>query len=477
MPRPVLTVLGRDEVLEVHGRALDLLGRVGVRFEDRGVAEILLDAGAEERGGRVLIREEMVGEALESAPEKIDLYDRDGRWVAALGEGALIFNPGSAAIKMLDYGAVEPRTPTLEDLRNLVLVVENLDFIEAQSTALVPADVPVGVRDAVRLYPILRYSRKPVVTGAFTVENLPLMLEMIKVVREDAWRRPFTIFDACPSPPLSWSRVTSRNVVDLAAAGVPSEIVSMPGLGATAPVTVAGAVAQHHAEVLSGVVLAQAVSKGAPVIYGGSPALMHPRHGTPLIAAPEALLTSLAYRDLARFLGLPTHTYMGLSDSKLVDYQAGAEEAYTALAAVLAGFDVISGPGMLEFESLQSLEKLVLDNEVCGMVKRISRGFGLSVDEVATEVVEETVLKRGGNYLPHPHTRKHLRKEVHTPRLWDSTPRSRWGGRGAYDEAHDTVTKLLKEGTRHELNPETLTELNKVYEKLWKKVDSKPKYV
>lgn len=477
MPRPTLTVLSRDEALEIHGRALSLLSRVGVKFEDPEVAKILLDAGATESNGRVVMPEEMVSEALRNAPKKIDLYDRDGRRVATLGDGALIFNPGSAAIKILDYGAAEPRTPTLEDLRNLVVVVENLDFIEAQSTALVPGDAPMEIRDAVRLYPILRYSRKPIVTGAFTVENMSVMLEMLKAVREDAWKRPFTIFDACPSPPLSWSKVTSRNVVDLAAVGVPSEIISMPGLGATAPVTVAGAIVQHHAEVLSGVVLAQAASKGAPVIYGGSPTLTHPRFGTPLIVAPEPLLISLAYRDLARFLDLPAHTYMGLSDSKLVDYQAGAEEAYSALAAALAGFDVVSGPGMLEFESVQSLEKLVLDNEVCGLVKRVSRGFGLSLDEVATEVIEETVLRRGGNFLPHQHTRKYLRREVHIPRIWDSTPRSRWGGGSVYDEAHDAVTKLLEEGARHELSPEVLAELNKVYEKLWRKAGSEPKYI
>lgn len=477
MPKPSLTILSRDEALEIHSRALDLLSRVGVKFEDPEVANILLEFGATRNNGRILIPEEIVSEALKKTPKKIDLYDRDGKRVATLGDGALVFNPGSAAIRILDYGAVEPRTPTLEDLRNLVIVVESLDFIEAQSTALVPSDAPIEIRDAVRLYPILRYSRKPIVTGAFTVENMPAMLEMLKVVREDAWRRPFAIFDACPSPPLSWSKVTSRNIVDLARAGVPSEIVSMPGLGATAPVTVAGATTLHHAEVLSGIVLAQSVSKGAPVIYGGSPTLMHPRFGTTLIVAPESVLVSLAYRDLAKFFGLPTHTYMALSDSKLVDYQSGAEEAYSALLATLAGFDVVSGPGMLEFESVQSLEKLVLDNEVCGLMKRIQKGFEMGINEIATEVIEETVLRKGGNFLLHPHTRKYLRKDVHIPSVWDSTPRSRWSKRSVYDEAHIAVVKLLKDGTHHELSPDVLNELNKIYEELWMKAGSKPKYV
>ncbi len=477
MPKPTLTLLSRSEASEIHNEAVKLLSKVGIKFEDPEVAKILINAGSLEKGGRVLIPEELVFEALKNVPKRLELYDRDGRKVATLGDGALLFNPGSAAIKILDYNSREPRTPTLEDLKNLVVLVENLDYIDAQSTALVPGDVPIEIRDAVRLYPILKYSRKPIITGAFTVENLPMMLNMLKAIREDAWKRPFAIFDVCPSPPLSWSKVTSRNVIDLAKAGVPVEIISMPGLGGTAPATVAGAVLQHHAEVLSGIVLTQLVSKGAPVIYGGSPTLTHPRYGTAVIVAPESILISLAYKDLAKYLDLPTHTYMGLSDAKLVDYQAGAEEAYSSLAAALSGFDVISGPGMLEFESVQSLEKLVLDNEVCGLVKRLSKGFDLSLEYLAFDVIEDVVLRKSGNFLLHPHTRKYVRKEIHLPNVWDVMPRSRWSGRSVYEEAHEVVLKLLKDGRRSELSGEVLKDLNVVYEQLWRKVGLTPTYV
>jgi trimethylamine--corrinoid protein Co-methyltransferase len=473
VPRPVLTVLSVEEAKEVHAKALELLESVGVHFEDKEVAKILLEQGAVEREGRVLIPEEMVKEALKNAPKRVELYDRDGRKVATLGDSAGVFNPGSAAIKILDYGALEPRTPVMEDLKKLAILVENLQYIDAASTALVPGDVPLEVRDVVRLYPLVKYTRKPIVTGAFTIENLPLMLDLIKAVREDAWKRPFTIFDVCPSPPLSWSSVTSRNLVDLAERGVPAEIVSMPGLGTTSPVTIAGALIQHHAEVLSGIVLAQTVSKGAPVIYGGSPLLSHPRYGTPLITAPEAILVSLAYRDLARMLDLPTHTYMGLSDSKLVDYQAGAESSYSSLIATLAGFDVISGPGMLEFESAFSLEKLVLDNELVGLVKRIGRGFDLDLDEAASVIVETISTKRG-NYLLHPHTRRMIRREVHIPRIWDETPRSKWSRRDLYAEAHEEVKRILKEGRISPLEPEVQAEVDRRYIDIFRRVGAQP---
>ncbi|MCC6059043.1 MAG: trimethylamine methyltransferase family protein, partial [Thermofilum sp.] len=104
MARPRLLVLDRDEADAVHSDALSLLGEVGVRLESREVEKLLLDAGCTLRGGRVLVPEELVREALAKAPKRIELYDRDGRRVSTLGEGALVFNPGSAAIKLLDFG-------------------------------------------------------------------------------------------------------------------------------------------------------------------------------------------------------------------------------------------------------------------------------------------------------------------------------------------------------------------------------------
>lgn len=472
MPRLSLFVLSRDEVEEVHGDALRLLESVGVFFEDKSVEKILTDNGMELRGGRVLIHEGAVREALRKAPKEITLYDRDGRLVATLGEGRTVFNPGSAAIRILDYGSREPRNPTLTDLRNLVVLVDALPGFKAQSTALVPSDVPSEVRDAERLYVVLKYSSKPVVTGAFTIENLPLMVEMLGAVREDYSAKPFAVFDVCPTPPLSWSSVTSRNLVDLARLGVPAEIVSMPGLGGTSPVTVYGALVQHHAEVLSGLVLSQLVRSGAPVIYGGSPTVIHPYFGTALITAPEAVLVALAYRDLARHFSLPVHAYLGLSDSKSVDFQAGAEAAYTAVLAALAGFDVASGPGMLEFESVQSLEKLVLDNEVCLIAERVARGF--DVDGEAVEVAREVVLEKRGNFFAHKHTRLKYRSELHLPRVWDVGSRARNGRAPLLEWAHSEVERILREHTPPVLDEDRLARLDNVRARLWARVGGKP---
>ena len=234
---------------------------------------------------------------------------------------------------------------------------------------------------------MLKLSRKPVVTGAFTIEGVHDMKRMLDVVLGDASRKPYAIFDVCPSPPLKWSRLTSQNLIDCARYGLPVEVIPMPILGATGPVTVAGSLVQHHAEALSGIVLAQLARKGTPVIYGGSPCLLDMRSGAPLISAPESLLVALAYVDLAKWLGLPCHAYMALGDSPLVDYQCGVESMVGATLAALKGVNVVSGPGMLGGENVFSLEKLVFDDDACGYALRMARGFGLGPEELAVEVI------------------------------------------------------------------------------------------
>jgi len=458
--------LSRSDAEEIHAEALRVLSTIGVFFEDKGVEEIVVRAGGVRRDGRVLLPESLVEDSLKTVPRRIRLYDRDGNLVAVLGEGARVFNPGSAAIRILDYGATEPRSPTLADLKNLVVLADALQGLKAQSTALVPADVPAEVRDVVRLYVVLKYSSKPVVTGAFTVENLPLMVEMLASVREDYAEKPFAVFDVCPTPPLSWSTITSRNLVDLARLNAPAELIPMPSLGATSPVTIYGALVQHHAENLSGIAISQAVRPGAPVIYGGSPTMIHPYYGTASITSPEAVLISLGYRDLARLLDLPTHTYMALSDSKQVDYQAGAEAAYTAVVASLAGFDVVSGAGMLEYESVQSLEKLVLDNEAVMVAGRLTRGFDR--DPAATQALAEGVLEKRGNFLALKHTRQNYRKEIRIPSVWDLEPRARAARQALLEKAHAAVQEILSTHAPKLLEGDQLEKLDNVLAKLYR---------
>jgi trimethylamine--corrinoid protein Co-methyltransferase len=173
---------------------------------------------------------------------------------------------------------------------------------------------------------------------------------------------------------------------------------------------------------------------------------------------------------MARLVELPAHTYMAISDAKAPDFQAGAEAGFTAALAALASFDVVSGPGMLEFESAQSMEKLVLDNEVCGIARRLARGFSVSPGDAV--VIRDVVLSRRGNFLAHKHTLANLRREVHLPRVWDAEPAARRdllgvGARGGGAAAEGARAALSSRGDR-------LEALDKVRAELWRRVGAAP---
>jgi trimethylamine--corrinoid protein Co-methyltransferase len=225
--------------------------------------------------------------------------------------------------------------------------------------------------------------------------------------------RPRAVFDVCPSPPLSWSELGCRALIDLARAGVPAQMVSMPLAGGAAPVTLIGSVVQHAAECLSGIAIHQLAKPGAPIVWGGAPAILDMRSGTTPMGAVETAMIDAAYAQVGRGLGLPTHTYLVGSDAKLVDAQAGMESAWGAVIAALGGVDLVSGAGMLDTLLCQSAEKLVVDAEAIASALRLVRGIGTPTETLAT--ASFAAAGPEGRFLELPETRKLFRTEQHIP--------------------------------------------------------------
>jgi trimethylamine--corrinoid protein Co-methyltransferase len=203
----------------------------------------------------------------------------------------------------------------------------------------------------------------------------------------------------------------------------------MPLSGFMSPVTLVGTLIQHTAETLSGIVISQLAKPGTPVLYGGSPAIFDVRYETTPMGAIGTMMIDCAYNEIGKYLGLPTQAYIGLSDSKMLDAQAGLESSMGATLAALAGINNVSGPGMLDFESCFSLEKLVVDNEICGMALRLLRGIEPKDDFPALPLFEE--MMREQHLLISEHTMRHLKEEIHFPGpVIDRANRSRWKEEG-----------------------------------------------
>ena len=445
--RPRVSLFSSVDVESVLQDAFDVLSKTGVLVENHDAQLLLREGGAVEAGGRFRIPEAMARRALATVPARIELFDREGAPAMDLGGDRVHFDPGSAAIHLFDARSGRRRAIGTGDVVRFARLVDGLPNYAAQSTALTPGDVPGDVADRYRLYLILRCAQKPVVTGTFRKDGFAPMRELLLAVRgsdAELRRRPLAIFDCCPSPPLKWSDLTGQALVDCAHSGIPAELVSMPLTGATSPVTLREAIVQQCAENLSGVVIHQQAGPGSPIVWGGSPAAVDMRHGTTPMGAVETMMINLGSSQVGKRLGLPTHAYMGLSDSKCPDYQAGLESGIGTILAALAGIYVVSGPGMLDFEICQSFEKLLLDHDACGMALRLVRGIERREGDAVSliqQVVDST------EFLSHPHTREHWREEltVASPLVARDTYGD-WEARGApwaHEQAEKEVERRL----------------------------------
>jgi trimethylamine--corrinoid protein Co-methyltransferase len=451
--RPTLRFLEEEAVCGIVTEARRILEEIGVFVEHGKAGDLLTAAGARKGdGGRMRIGPDIVDRALETAPSEVVLYDRYGKNPVHIGGDSVNFDPGSAAIKVYDFAANRVRPSTTEDCILFSRLTDRLPAMALQSTCVVPSDVPLEEADRVRLYQALRNGTKAVITGTFKEASFEIMRRMLVCLRgsrEALREKPLAIFDCCPSPPLNWSELTCDALVRCAEEGIPAELVSMPLTGATSPVTLVGAVTQHTAENLSGVVIHQLAGSGSPIIYGGSPSAFDMRQGTTPMGAVETMMIDAAYAQVGKHLGLPTHAYMGLSDAKTPDYQAGLESGCGAVLAALAGVNMVSGPGMLDFESCQSLEKLVLDNEACAMALRAVRGIDPHDGDDLAGVMRQGIAAE--QFLNLDHTRKRFRGEFYFPGMViDRSVGDMWEAQGkktAAQRAHEEVGRLLaKEG-------------------------------
>ncbi|MGW8143688.1 MAG: trimethylamine methyltransferase family protein [Anaerolineales bacterium] len=482
--KPAFRVLPDDLIPRVIDEAIDLLNSPGIMVGSPEATELLYSSGADvdRNHGIVKIPEGIISKSLESVPKEFSLYDADGSAAVNYAGDEVHFDPGSSGVNILDSDTLEHRPSTTNDLVNIVKISELLDEYDAQSTAVICHDVPEEIGDFYRLYIVLLLSKKPIVTGAFSNNTTQVMFELLRTSAgnsSDWTEKPRAIFDVCPSPPLNWTDFGSQNLIDLARAKIPAQIVSMPLSGAAAPVTLIGSIVQHAAECLSGIAIHQLANPGAPIVWGGAPASFHMREGTTSIGAPETSLLVSGYAQVGKFLNLPTHAYLTATDSKLVDAQAGMESASSTLVGALSGINMVSGAGMLDFLACQSLEKIVIDAEAIAFAKRFLDGIGLYTESLAKEHYEN--FEFPGNFLAQDLTRKLYKRVQYMPsEIIDRGSLRAWKQKGSaeiFTRARNRVAELLGSYEHLEIPSEIEQELHKIVSILAREagMDSLPK--
>jgi trimethylamine--corrinoid protein Co-methyltransferase len=466
--QPRLSLLTQDLIERIVDEAYQLLLKPGIKVQNEEARKLLFDAGAQVDEETMVVRipAQIAKAALNTVPRTFQLFDYDGNPTVEYGGDKVQFDPGSSGISVLDPDTLEQKTAETADLIRLLKVAEQLPQYDAQSTAVVCHDVPKEIHDLYRLYLVLLHSKKPIVTGAFSNKTVQFMIDMLAIMSggvDNLRTKPRAVFDVCPSPPLIWSNFGSGNLMVLARMGVPAEIVSMPLAGAAAPVTLLGAVTQHAAECLAGITIHQLAHAGSPIVWGGAPAIFDMRKGGTPMGAVETAMIDSSYAQVGKYLGVPTHAYMGATDSKRLDMQAGIESGVTAMIGALSGINMISGSGMLDFLLCHSAEKLVIDAEGVAMAQRMLQGMKIHTETLATGFYEGVNFK-GGDFLKQKITMQLFQKEQNMPSaIIDRDSIRGWKAGGSldtFDRAKIRVKELLASYRRPELDPDQVSQLH-----------------
>jgi trimethylamine--corrinoid protein Co-methyltransferase len=452
-----LTLWDGESCRRIHDATVHVLSTTGVEVLAEEGRAALAGVGAEVCGTRVRIREGLVEAAIASAPTVWQVPARGPVSGLELRLGNVYFGTGSDCIYVRDVTEGR-RRGTMADVREMAALCErmaNMDFV--MSMAL-PHDVPQVVDDLAQLAAMLEGTRKPILMSPRTGEVIGTMKRMA----EWCGAGESLMVYGMPAPPLTHDADGVGKIIACAEHGVPLVYASAPCCGTTAPASVAAGVVVSNAEVLSGLVLHQAVREGAPFVYGCGLDVLNMRTMVAAYCLPESLLGLQAMSDLARLYGLPSFSYAGMSDSKTLDEQWALEAAFTALTGALSRATLLHDVGYLESGLQSSLDSIVLGDELVGYARAFMDGVRVDDETLALEEIE--AVGPGGNHLARPYTRRHFR-EFWRPGLLDQSVHDRWQAGGALtlaDRVRARVEELRGEGPVFALPPETRRKLEQL---------------
>jgi trimethylamine--corrinoid protein Co-methyltransferase len=439
--------MDREQCERIHQASLEILRHTGVRVYHEEAIALLVDAGClVSDGNLVRIPPGLVEWALSQAPSTIALCDR-GSSVASvrLSPGECNFGPGSDCPNYLDPRDGARRRFTVVDLEACVRLADALPEISFLMSMGIPRDYR-GNAYRRQYATLIEGSKKPVVFVCNDGADCRAITSAAAAVaggREQLRLNPTLLLYSEPTTPLSQSTTATEKLLFMAQEGLPIVHSPAPMMGSTAPVTLAGGLALGNAEVLSSIVIHQRKRPGAPFLYGSGLHHMDMKTSISVYGAPEFQLARVAVACMGRHYGLPTWGYAGHTDAILFDEQAAADAVFSVQTALLSETNLIHDVGYLEAGLITSPEMMVFTADMISMMRHFTRGFGLSSEDLALEVIH--AVGPGGNYLGEDHTIRHFR-ELWQPELFDRQRFESWvasGSRGLRARLQERTIQIM----------------------------------
>ncbi|MGD9305778.1 MAG: trimethylamine methyltransferase family protein [Desulfobacterales bacterium] len=468
--KPNLSFLSQEDKDKIHQAALRILGEIGMEILHDEALEILRDAGCSvESEHSVKIPETLVQQSIESAPDNIPIYDRLGNPAMDLGGHRSYFGTGSDLIYALDSKTMQRHQCVLDDVGRAARVADALPNIDFIMSFAHPSDIPPQRAYLLSFQAMAANSTKPIVCTAECRDDLSEIWRVACILRDNeaALRsKPYFIHYAEPISPLKHPFSSLDKLLFCAENAIPVIYSPAPIAGSTAPMTIAGHVAQGMAECFCGLVIHQLKAEGAPFLKGMGPAVLDMATGECSYNAPEYLLAYLAAVEMSHYYNLPNWGYAGTSDAQIPDEQASFEAGLETFLSAMAGSNLNHDVGYLDFGRTGSLELMVIQDECIDQIRRLYQGIPVSDDMLAVDVVREVGSQ--GNFLTHPHSLKHLRSTQWRPKLSNRLGYEEWkasGGMSLLERAREKLKVILGEHHCRPISPEHAREIQELVDR------------
>ena len=463
-----LRVLTRQQLDRIHRASLEILETIGVRIPHEEMRFRFASAGArvDDSSELVQIPETLVDHCLETAGKTFVLYGRDRDQQARYGMGERNYNSIAGEALWVDDTCTQRRYATLTDVATATRLADGLPQINLVGAMADPQDIPVAYRCVEVAAAQLKNTTKPIHFWFHDRASARYLLEIMAVAAGgelEATRSPLAYPFLEPISPLKFPHDGVDLLFETAQLSLPVPIGPMAQIGATAPGTLAGTLAQENAEILAGICITQLVRAGLPVCYGGIPHAFDMQTTQMIFAGPEQALMAAAMTQLGKHYHLPVYINVGLTDSKIPDAQAGMEAGMTLLCGAMAGADIFGHLGICGVDQATSLAMLLMQHEIIGYVERVMRGFEIDDETLGLDTIRQ--VGHDGTFLAAEHTLRHFREELWFPQLLDRQFWSNWVEAGATDMHQRCVEekdRILRDHEPEPLDPDVEREIDKI---------------
>jgi trimethylamine--corrinoid protein Co-methyltransferase len=465
--KPLLQVLSAAEIELIHRSALKILREIGFRFPVDDTLELLRKAGADVVEGNVArIPEDLVEYAVQKVPKRneVTLFGRDPKHDVGFETHEPTLACMTMAVSVIDPYSRKKRPATDKDLADLTRIADRLKHVRINGGLVTPQDVPNAFNDWHTWATTLKNTTKHITGGVLGARCVRDAVKMASIAVGDKRKfreRPCISGWVLTLPPLGIDKESLEALMEMSRFNIPSMLSSGPILGTSSPITIAGTIAQAHAEILACLVVSQLVNPGAPVVYTSFARGIDMRTGTISMACPEFGILKVGMAQMGRFLDMPVRMPSMLRDAKVLDAQAGFE---TGMIGTVAGLTADMMDAMqLDMDMVVDFPDLLFCNDCMAGVERLARELVVNEETIALGVIRE--VGHGGSFLGQKHTFNNFRKELWMPELlerrnWESWERD--GSRDIHEVARERVLKMLEAESPRLLSLEAEAEIDTI---------------